>query len=503
MFEIKIGVPPGTWNPNDPITSITYSEASLKVKDHSELVSHLRNKGITLGEVNFFKWQAFPNRSYGKFLVSEAEWIALVGVPPANKPRLASLTIADENGSKTFQHLEIVSTSFLMSPIYPTGAQFQDGSRILVIELEHNGMNAEYRRTERLYKAFDQFSDIEALFSNGIDLVNPGKYNRHNVPNVALVDYLAYIASSNFLTSYLPPGSSWARLAWEKFSLPSNTSPYQLLYSNVSTIDRPLKFNVVLKSDSVCKDDYITSDDKPIVLSDTVYRSPINANTEVDTIKVVIPYSMFDHIQNEYVANAAKDEANRIATAIVTNANNRLPRTIDLIYQGLVPGDITNDVQCITYYYQGKDYGVRTRLQSTPWEIHECILSHLDKCKDSIFRGVLLTNLVSGFASAIILRTKGVLEVVEYAHQIRDPIGVFSNIKKGSSVLLYKSCSGEYDNMCEYNIIQSECPGTEPSNTSGKCVITGYCYNTIQAVCSKLNGTWTAGAACSSTPFGS
>lgn len=502
MFEIRIGTPGENWNPGDDITELTYSENAILVKDQSYLVEHLASKGIALEEVNFFKWQAFPNRSYGKFLVSEAEWVDLIGAPQQgdDKPRLASLTIYDENTSKTFTNLEIVNTAFLMSPVYPVGPLYQDGSRILVIELEHNGMNAEYRCTKRVYKAFDTFNDIKALFSNGISLTAPTKYNRHNIPNVPLVDYAAYVTSSLFLTSFLPPGSSTPEIAFGKFVLPS--TGYQLLYDKVSTIDRPLKIEVVLKSDSVCSDDYTTSDATPLVLFDTLYRSPVNANTEVNNIQVVIPYALYDHIENEYVAGAAKTEANRFASSLAINASSRLTRTIDVIYQGLVPGSITNDIQCITYYYQGNKFGLRTRLQSIPWEVHQCVLSHLDKCKDSVFRGVLLSNLSNSIASAVILRTKNEVEIVEYQKIVRDPIGAFTGIKKGSSVLLYKSCSGEYDNVCEYDIIQSLCPSAEPSSTMGKCVITGYCWNTVEAVCDKLNGTWTAGATCSSTPFG-
>jgi len=394
-----------------------------------------------------------------------------------------------------------------MSPIYPAGVKSQDGSRLLIVELEHNGWLQEFKQTNRVHKAFDTFSDIQSLFENDTLLNDPMIYNKHGISNVSIVDYIAFIASSNFLTAYLPPvtgpgGSIQAKLTNQKFVFPTNV---QLLYDKVSTLDMPLAYTVILKSDSLCKEEYVYSDVESVDISDNVYRSPVNANTSTARIDIVMPYELYDHIKGEYIANYAKGIANSTAGVIKPNANTRLARNVDLIYQGLVLGELTNDVQRITYYYQGYKYGLRTRLQTIPWKIHECILSIRDKCKDTMFRGILLSDYTAGVgASAVVLSMTShpsIIDVIEYTQVVRDPIGVFSTLKKGASVILYKSCGPS--GICDYYIVQSECPTTiPPSNITGKCVITGYCYNTIEDVCDKLNGTWTAGATCSSTPFG-
>lgn len=508
MFQIKIGTPSGSYSTGDPIGDITYSNKYIEVKDHSYLIDHLLAKGIKLEEVNFFTWRALPERSYGKFLVSEKEWLELIGAPTTEvgqdpKPRLASLKILDQDNQLEFTNLEIVSTSFVMSPIYPVGAQFQDGSRILLIELEHNGYNQDYRQTNRRYQSYSSFSDILGEFSNGTLLVPPYIYNKHEIPNVSIVDYLAFIASSNFLTSFLPPGNSIPKLTNSKFVFPNNA---QLLYDKVSTLDRPLSLVSVLKSDSLCQDQYKQSDPIPITISDNLYRSPVNANTETVEIKVVAPYELYDHIRDSYDLTHGVSIANSTALALKSNANTRLARNIDVIYQGLVLGEISNDVQRITYYYQGNNYGLRTRLESVPWKVHECILSIRDKCKDTVFKGVLLSNYVAGTGASAVVFDMGIAnKIIEYTTVVKDPIGVFSTLKKGASVLLYKSCgSGMFEYSCDYYIIQSECPTTtQPSNIVGKCVVGEYCYNTIEDVCDKLNGTWTSGAICSSTPYGS
>ena len=196
-------------------TRVAQATKFIKVKDHTYLSEHLSRIGINLEDVNFFTWQAFPHRSYGKFLVSEKEWIDIIGLPlqdledpenPVLINRKARLVIEDATNVKEFSNLDIVSTSAIMSPIYPTGVNGQDGSRILIIELEHTG--GKYHKRNRIFKQYQSYSDLVDEFKDeNPKLRIPEVFNQHVVADIPLMDYLAYNAASNFYTVYLPPTS--------------------------------------------------------------------------------------------------------------------------------------------------------------------------------------------------------------------------------------------------------------------------------------------------------
>ena len=507
MFKIAI-------TDTRPAQEIKY----IQVKDHTYLAEHLARIGISLEEVNFFTWQAFPNRSYGKFLVSEKEWIEIIGTPNSDN-RKAKLVIEDSNSSKTFSNLDIVSTSVIQSPIYPTGANGQDGTRILLIELEHTA--SKYHRHNRVYKQYQTYSDLVDEFKNEDPKLRiPEVFNQHVISDIPLIDYVAYIGASNFLTVFLPPGESLPKLTDSKFSFPSNM---QLLHNKSFSLSTALKYKVVLKDDrdcegmdnnetaGVCQTTYYVSEPKQITLSDNIYKSTINANTDISNIEVVIPYALVNHIAEALESGSGQSEVDLFATDIEPNAKTRLLRNIDVIYQGLVPGDITNDIQSITYYFQSNEYGLRTRLKTIPWEMpsSQAWLHNLAGT-DKIYKGFLLSNLGSGqvqgyiTATAIILTMSG--KLVEISEIIFDTTGIFSDLKTGMTVLLYRDATN-----CRFHIIQSECPPNEPpSTTQGKCCVQfqiengptrNYCVQTTQLVCQKIKGNWTSGQTCNGNPY--
>ena len=497
----------------------------IQVKDHTYLSKHLSQIGIALEDVNFFTWQAFPNRSYGKFLVSEKEWIEVVGLPakdpeypadpgtPVN--RKAKLVIQDANNTKEFINLDIISTSVIMSPIYPTGVNGQDGSRILLIELEHTA--GKYHKRNRLFKQYQSYSDLVDEFKDEQPKLRiPEVFNQHIVADVPLMDYLAYIAASNFFTVFLPPGQSLPKLTDAKFTFPSNM---QLLYTKTFSLSKALKFKVVIKDDrdceamndanqlGACSTKYYESTPKEITLSDNIYKSSINANTEIQNIEVVIPYALVNHIAEVIDSGSGDAEVNAFATDIEPNAKTRLLRVIDVVYQGLVPGDITNDIQSITYYFQDNVYGFRTRLKSIPWEMpnSQSWIRH-PVASDAVYKGYLLTNMVIGSggelgnkATAIILNLQG--KLIELEKEIFDSTGMFKEIEAGMTVLLTRDKSN-----CRFHVVQSECiPDVVGSTQLGKCTFSfqiengpnlTHCLQTTQKTCQKINGTWVSGGTC-------
>jgi hypothetical protein len=495
----------------------------IQIKDHTYLAEHLARIGIALEDVNFFTWQAFPNRSYGKFLVSEKEWIEIIGVPN-NDNQKAKLIIEDSNNTKEFTNLDIVSTAVIMSPIYPTGVTGQDGSRILLIEVEHTA--SKYHKHNRVYKQYEKYSDLVDEFKNeNPKLRIPQIFNQHVISDIPLIEYLAYIAASNFFTVFLPPGESLPKLTDSKFTFPSNI---QLLYNKTFSLAKALNYKVVIKDDrdcepmgidgspggtlfGACKAKYYQSELKAITLSDNIYKSTINANTDTQNIKVVVPYALINHIAEDLESGSGDVEVNAFANDIEANAKTRLLRVIDVTYQGLVPGEITNDIQSITYYFQSNEYGLRTRLKSIPWEIpsSQAWLHNLVGT-DKVYKGYLLTNMTNSgetgryAATAIIFNMHDML--VEITAQVFDATGIFTELKTGMTVLLYREASN-----CRFHIVQSECPpSTPPPTTQGKCCVSmsiqngpsrNYCIETTQLVCQKINGTWTSGQTCNGNPY--
>jgi hypothetical protein len=490
----------------------------IQVKDHTYLAEHLARIGIALEDVNFFTWQAFPNRSYGKFLVSEKEWIEIIGTPNTDN-RKATLIIEDSNNTKEFANLDIISTAAIMSPIYPTGVSGQDGSRILLIELEHTA--SKYHKHNRVYKQSQSYSDLASEFKNEDPKLRiPQIFNQHVISDVPLIEYLAYIAASNFLTVFLPPGESLPKLTDAKFTFPSNI---QLLYNKSFSLSKALSYKVIIKDDrdceamdgsiilGSCKTKYYESEPKEITLSDNIYKSTINANTDIQNIKVVVPYALINHIAEDLDSGSGDEEVNSFATDIEPNAKTRLLRVIDVTYQGLVPGSITNDIQSITYYFQSNQYGLRTRLRSIPWEMPSSqswlrTLAGTDK----VYKAVLLSNMTTAGvpgetgANAVILNMDN--KLVEISSSVFDKTGIFSTLKMGMVVLAHREASN-----CRFHIIQSECPPSgEIVTTHGMCCVSlkiengptrSYCIETTQLACQKIGGTWTSGQTCNGNPY--
>lgn len=505
MFTLKFKL----FQPPDPIPPpVPDANAVIKIKDHSYLKNHLESLGIKLEDLNFFKWQAFPNRSYGKFIVSEAEWSAL-NAPKGNIK--ADLTIQDQNNTKVFYNLEVVRTSFLMSPIFSAA---QDGSRLLVIELEHTA--DKYHSMNRVFGRSNTVQDLGELTvaPPGTPLIDMGEImNAHTMPDVPITEYLAYIAASQFLTAYLPSGTPGVEnvsyTTKEKFSFPSNM---QLLYSNVSTIATPLRYVVKVRTSDSCIGSFCTSNEITITPSETIYNSAVNSNTNRQNIELIVPHAFVNHVKASLEYNHCVNEATRIATKIKPYAETRLLRNIDVIYQGLVPGDITNDVQCITYFFQGNEYGMRTRLQSIPWEPYNSILGIIEPTtNENIFRGVLLSNMPN--AQAAIFRLADATEankfIQSYSTTLKDRLGVFGTLKAGSKVLVYRDSIN-----CSYHVIQSVCPGNPPPSAPlGKCCVLAtlpgagnylksFCYQTTEDVCNALGGwQWISGSTCPSPPY--
>jgi len=521
--------------------NMSSSESGTKrvmVYDHTELVDHLESIGISPEQVNFFVWRALPDRSHGRFLVWEKQWIAEFGAADTKDTVtlvIKSITPSGTEIQKTFE-VEVTGTAFLMSPNEKTTQEVppedpenpedppevvnngQDGERLLLIEVELNaGM---YHKASRRYVQHADFNNLKSLFANGsMFSVVPEVFNRYTIPDIPLADYLAYLASTHFLTAYIPEGGGTATLTNSLFSYPE-PSNNPMLFNKVTTRKYPPKIKIVLQDNNFCDPEFFKSDDLVILwgtegtsAEQYFYQSPVASNTEVENYEVFIPFAMVDHIKTEFDPNHGKGQANRFRSVIQESyANTRLLRDVDITYQGLVLGALSNDVQSITYYFQGYDGGMRTRLRSIPWQVDNAILAPRDvKCKDYLFKGVLLTDMDENEAGmpqaeAVVTKILNDQFLIDRKVVVSDPLGTFSDLKAGTKVYLYRECTS-----CDYVIIQSECPPPSPLPTSpmGSCCVqfqieddssSSYCYETNKRACDVLGGTFIEDGQCPDPP---
>lgn len=521
MFSIRVRYieSPGGLNPP------TGYSPSILAKDHSALEDHLRGIGIKLEDINFFRWEAFPGRSYGRILVSEREWLTVAKNTEdedGNPARLiagnvyAELTISDGLDTKVFYNLDVVSTSFIMSPLAPTGVIGQDGSRLMILELELS--NRKWHDSYRVYSTRGYWSGPGNNVLKPINYVTSDLVNVHRIPDTSYMEYVSYLASLNFLTIFMPSGDinnpgSLPTTTNQKFVFPTTK---QMIYDKVSVTKGPIKFKVVIPGDDWCKG---TTYESEYVLavngSEVLYTSAMNSKSSMEEVTIVLGYTMIDHLKLAFDSGHADAEVARIANLLKTNAQVRLFRNIDIIYQGVVTGDISNDVQRITYSFEGNKIGLRTRLQTIPWKIHNPILQIIQSSGVSnLFRGVLLSDMPNGVATLFGMETDqdGSQGLQEYEVIVRDKLGIFNNLKTGAKILV------ERDNAtCNYYIVNAQCPVDPPTTPPpmGSCCVNVYpmlgsgfnteftvCYPAVsQSTCNTLGGTWTLNGTCDDPPI--
>ena len=496
------------------------SASSLAIYDQTPLIKHLENIGIGLEDLNFFEWNAFPKKSYGKFLVWEKQWKEVVGGSTNGSVNLVIevRNSVDETVSTYFNNLEVVSTSFIQSPnqkttqtVPPTNPDDppqevnggQDGERMVIVELEHTDMK--YHDSYRIYEAHDSFDSLLEMFDNGQMLKPPQVFNNHTIPDMPIREYLAYVASSNFLTVYLPKTGGLPKLTNDMFQYPLNNP---MLYNKVSILAYAPEIKLVLQDDRLCNWGFHKSKIAVLNLEETYfYKTSVNSTTIREKIDVLIPYAKFDNRLLEFDPDAGEKEADTFVTKIKYYMEKRLLRNVDIIYQGLVLGSLSNDVQSIRYYFSGYDNTFRTRLRTVPWNAGNYILAPREvACKDVLMRATLLADMTEGANSntgtAVITKILSKQFLIDREAVINDPLKLLTGMKKGQRAYVYQECGS-----CEYVAIQGECPPTSvtPNQPNGKCCVEfqieydasrTYCYVTTKKVCDALGGTWTEGGYC-------
>lgn len=532
--------------------AISNQAMSLSVFDHTQIEDHLNFMGIELDSVNFFKYEALPNRSYGRFIVYEKEWQAFFEAyladqaenppPPGTTPGQSEkvvgditldLTIYDQYSQKKFEGLELVHTSFLMSPNQEGAGQ--DGTRLLIIELEMT--KKKYHKDNTITEQYETFDDLVAAYDDESNpyLRPPQVYNKFPLPDVPLVEYLSYIAATHFISVYLPSEGSDGvkpRMATELFKFDEIPNYCQVLFNDVVIHRTDPKFQVRLQSDDLCKIEFVDSIDhypNPPFMGKSVtnngvttfvggekyfYVSPFASNTQREEISILIPYAFYDHkiVDKDSEGNElpkGQKEANEFAEWISAFASDRLRRNVNILYQGLVPGDLSSDVQSITYFFSRNSQGgtgLRTHLKTIPWDINNYVLAPREvRCKDKVFSAFLLSAMTCSAyectAQAFITKIYDTDILIDTEVTIYDPLKIFQNLRIGTRVYVYRECES-----CKYVMIQGPCPptGNNTPTTAACCIemqtefngTNTYCFEIPQDLCGTLGGTWTADKTC-------
>lgn len=490
---------------------------SIQVKNHRYLEEYLLNMGIGLTKVNFFSYNALPDRSYGVFVVSEEEWLSVM--PDVSGDIKLNLTIEDQYAFKVFKDLSVVKTAFIMSPIAPGAAQ--DNQRLLILELELD--RDFYHSMYPLVNGFSTWDVFKLKFKNG-ELLEPPEIFENNFASnsTMLVEALSYVADVNFLTAYLDPenaAETYPVLTDEAFDHTLVNLEARLLYNDVTVAKYNPKFNLFmfLSTEGVCtpsqqvNENVIVSDLTTVDLDNlNTYVSPVNSNSVPDKFYFEIGYSRLDSYKHSIDSESSSTFINDFADAIKENGKTRFSCSYDLIYEGVVNVKICNNLHHIDYYFG--EFGLRTRLRTRQWNPNESILIPKNiPCEDKIFKALVLKNFPSvgsQGSEAIIYKIKPHTAipqvVVDASAFISSPLGVFKWYTAGTTLLVYKACTN-----CEYHIIQGPCPPSSPSvpeGDNGKCCLEinaenpiTFCYELKQSECNLLGGSWSAGS-CGANP---
>lgn len=477
----------------------------IKIVDAEPITKYFEQLGVDVGELNFFEFNALPDRSYGKFLVSENEWNNLA--PEIKGDTKINLTINDSVTSVDFIELEIKSMAFIATPITYTASE-QDGFRYYVVEVE-------LQRNDLDEDAFnfklDDWEDVTAFFEDPAELQPPIVYYPFAPSNISKHQAVAHVADLNFLTAYFEPRDPSLKVALTNYSWDfAAYAQTGVIYTEVSVREVNWKFSITMFYDYGCpntdiSNSLVTSALQTINFSNSpeVYRSPINSATLKENTQFEFGYSVAKHLEKEKNSNFNQTEIDLIAAAIKDNAKTRLKRRINVVYRGVINAVPTNDVQHI--HYRLSKYGMRTHIKSRDWCLSPLFGRKFELCEDSLFKAVLIDDWYSVTSGEAIIYALGSNQLIDPKATVGAAIPALEGFyRTGTEVLVYKSCFG---GCASYHVIQGPChlknaPPTQ--GTVGKCCKTFIdgsktCYSVDSVQCSLLGGSWSAGS-CTGVP---
>ncbi len=483
---------------------------ALNALNHLPLDKHTRtNCGYALPKVNYFTWAAYPHRSEGCILVSEASLLAAMAEDVLVPGATCGFTIADGTTTVEFQNVCISSIEAFNST--STSSVDVAGIRLLCINfyLDRNivDYNMKDCSTDSYYSSYHlSWSGlINTLYTaTSSALVAPAKFNEYiNYKNILLRDLFAFIANSQFLTAYPNKTNTGKADITAAVFNPATLNEDAILFNDTGTTLRKLKLQINYPTleykFGVMKFYYDLTTD----LSEEYSIAPSNVLNKItnlvtsETVSFTNPFSLVNQatpaVSNAYILG--------FLDSVKQNFVNRFSSYINIVLRGVSSQSITNNIQKITYAYDAR--GFTTTLQSMPWELPKVEL--LDQStNDIIFVATLLTDRALPICLANIYHPMNLVTIVDPVQIVYDPLNLVRAYKAGTSCYVARTYNGEYI------IISGPCPtnssGSSSSASGGRlgCCTYGSPGSPSQgimteAACTTLGGTWVGGVNCLGT----
>lgn len=445
--------------------------ATIKALDHTTLESRwMRELNIKIPEVNFFIWQTYPDRSYGRIVVHEEDfWAAIENGSSANAQSLiGTLTISDfATNTRVFNGVSIRATKNYLCGI-KDGTQ--NGKRLLVLELElqrfwfdssytdtgsgvttYTGV---YQYGSHVDRTFNTWSDLTDLLyiASGV-LISPLVFNKYiRYKEVPIERLCASITAMNGLTAFPHPTTIQKAAIGTTLFDPSSMNEELILYAENGTTNINLRLGVNLYTDK-----YRYGNAVMVTASDDTYVGPAlyedyRSTTLQDftALKFAYPYELVD-LDNPIRSGVAIQlyYANQFAPFII----DRMANNFHYLVHGVASYSLDQTLNYIKYSFTSN--GFVTQLKSKPFELYplQLIDSTADEC---IFVAQLTTNMNVPIAEGNIYHTMNLFNVLHVEVPIYDPLNFVQGYCAGTRCYVYKTVDEEVV------VISGPCPPTTP-----------------------------------------
>lgn len=437
---------------------------SIYALSHIPLLSRFRE----LEDVNFFKWQAYPERSYGVFLVSEESLIAAMSVGSPISEYVIELDFRNEDGSGiTFSGVSIKSITSFNTGDLAQGSAAGERLLALYVELERKWTFEPAELTEGglISHKFATWSELtSSLFDSGSLLLAPSIFNKHiYYDNIPIEVLAAEVANSQFLTAYPDNVTTDKAFITDDYFDPTYINQEEVVYASAGSTYKKITLFMHMPTDEF----RFGNPRVDLAVQGTVSAPPTsgmyytNAILNPDTVTFTYPWQL-----NTTYYSSGVTVNSKYFDELKTNALKRLSSRIDVTVQGISDLKIKNDIQCIEYRFHNA-HGLVTTFKSKPWKLTG--LNLLERSSnDIIFVARLIDNMGAGIAIADIFHPLNFVAIVDPQQLVYDPLGLVTRYCAGTRCYVARTYDGEYI------IISGPCnPSTECTSSSSSSSYVG------------------------------
>lgn len=445
--------------------------ATIKALDHTTLESRwMRELNIKIPEVNFFIWQTYPDRSYGRIVVHEEDfWAAIENGSSANAQSLVgTLTISDFTANtRVFNGVSIKAAKNYLCGI-KDGAQ--NGKRLLVLELElqrfwfdssytdsgsgvttYTGVYQYGSHVDRVFNTWSSLTDL-LYISSGV-LISPLLFNKYiRYKEVPIERLCASITAMNGLTAFPHPTTIQKAAIGTTLFDPSSMNEELILYAENGATNIDLTLSIKLYTER-----YRYGNASMAPAGENSYQGPLlyedyrsSVLRDYMALKFAYPYELVDLADPTRGGIAIQlYYANQFAPFII----DRLANNFHYLVHGVASYSLDQTLNYIKYSFTSN--GFVTQLKSKPFELYplQLIDSTSDEC---VFVAQLTTNMNVPIAEGNIYHTMNLFNVLHVGVPIYDPLNLVQGYCAGTRCYVYKTVDEEFV------VISGPCPPTTP-----------------------------------------